>query len=63
MPQVSANHEMTEEDLRSLASSRGSAVWQLIKGQQSRRRALLVDVYQTAGIHGAFNHADHSTGW
>ena len=55
LPQVSAHHEMSEEDFCGLASGRGSAsaVRKLIDGQQSLRRALLMAVYQAASTHAA----------
>jgi uncharacterized protein len=59
LPQVSAHHEMSEADFRGLASGRGSAsaVRQLIEGQRSLRRALLIAVNQTASAQAAVNTA------
>jgi uncharacterized protein len=59
LPQVSAQHEMSEEDFRELASGRGgaSAVRQLIGGQQSLRRGLLMAVHQAASAPVAVDHA------
>jgi uncharacterized protein len=59
MPRVSAHHEMSEADFRGLASGRGSAsaVRQLIDGQQSLRRALLMAVNQAANTQTAVNTA------
>jgi uncharacterized protein len=59
LPEVSANHEMSAEDFGSLASGGGSAsaVRQLIAGQQSLRRALLMAVNQAASTHAAVDSA------
>jgi uncharacterized protein len=50
LPEVSAHHEMSAEDFGSLASGGGSAsaVRQLVDGQQSLRRALLMAVNEAA---------------
>jgi uncharacterized protein len=59
LPQVSAHHEMSWEDFRGLASGCGSApaVRQLIDGQQSLRRALLMAVNQAASTSAAMDNA------
>jgi uncharacterized protein len=53
LPRVSANHEMLDADFRELASGHGSAaaVRQLIDGQRTLRRTLLMAVYQAANAH------------
>jgi uncharacterized protein len=59
LPEVSVRHEMSEEDFRGLASGRGSAsaVRQLIEGQQSLRRALLIAVHHAASTHASVGNA------
>lgn len=59
LPQVSANHEMSGEDFRGLASGAGSAsaVRELIDGQRTLRRALLTVVYRAASTDAAVDNA------
>src|SRR6201996_1068361 len=53
LPQVSANHSLSELDFLSLASGPGSesAVLQLMDGQRTLRRTLLTAVHQAANPH------------
>ncbi len=59
LPQVSAHHEMAEEDFRGLASGCGSpeAVQQLIDGQRSLRRGLLMAVNQAVSTQAVVSNA------
>jgi uncharacterized protein len=59
LPQVSANHALSEVDFLGLASGHGSesAVQQLIDGQRTLRRTLLTAVYQAANPHATVSNA------
>jgi uncharacterized protein len=67
LPEVSVRHEMSAEDFRGLASGRGSAsaVRQLIEGQRSLRRGLLIAVHQAAstGAVGDTARRRHRAAW
>jgi uncharacterized protein len=53
LPRVPAPHELPDADFRELASGHGSAaaVGQLLNGQRTLRRTLLMAVYQAANGH------------
>ena len=53
LPRAAANHELLDLDFRELASGygRAAAIRQLIDGQRTLRRTLLMAVYQAANAH------------